>query len=67
VLECGGKNPALVFNDADDIAAVAGHVLNGAFWNMGENCSATSRLLVQEDVKEALLAEMAKQIGNWTM
>ncbi|HGE8466326.1 TPA: aldehyde dehydrogenase family protein [Serratia marcescens] len=67
VLECGGKNPALVFNDADDIAAVAEHVLNGAFWNMGENCSATSRLLVQEDVKEALLAEMAKQIGNWTM
>ena len=67
VLECGGKNPALVFNDADDIAAVAGHVLNGAFWNMGENCSATSRLLVQEEVKEALLAEMAKQIRGWTM
>ena len=67
VLECGGKNPALVFNDADDLAAVAVHVLNGAFWNMGENCSATSRLLVQEEVKEALLAEMAKQIGNWTM
>ncbi|MDR2265407.1 MAG: aldehyde dehydrogenase [Enterobacter asburiae] len=67
VLECGGKNPALVFNDADDIAAVAGHVLNGAFWNMGENCSATSRLLVQEEVKEALLAEMAKQISGWTM
>ncbi|MFT4290165.1 aldehyde dehydrogenase family protein, partial [Enterobacter sp.] len=40
---------------------------NGAFWNMGENCSATSRLLVQEEVKEALLAEMAKQIGGWTM
>ncbi|WP_261641195.1 aldehyde dehydrogenase [Erwinia mallotivora] len=67
VLECGGKNPALVFNDADDLAAVAGHVLNGAFWNMGENCSATSRLLVQEEVKEALLAEMAKQIGDWTL
>ncbi|MEX0495074.1 aldehyde dehydrogenase [Raoultella terrigena] len=67
VLECGGKNPALVFNDAEDVAAVAGHVLNGAFWNMGENCSATSRLLVQEEVKEALLAEMAKQIGSWTM
>lgn len=67
VLECGGKNPALVFNDADDLAAVAGHVLNGAFWNMGENCSATSRLLVQEEVKEALLAEMAKQIDSWKM
>ncbi|MGL4430261.1 MAG: aldehyde dehydrogenase [Silvania sp.] len=67
VLECGGKNPALVFNDADDLAAVAGHVLNGAFWNMGENCSATSRLLVQEEAKEALLAEMAKQIDSWKM
>lgn len=67
VLECGGKNPALVFNDAEDVASVAGHVLNGAFWNMGENCSATSRLLVQEEVKEALLVEMAKQIGGWTL
>ena len=67
VLECGGKNPALVFEDADDLASVAGHVLNGAFWNMGENCSATSRLLVQEEVKEALLAEIAKQTESWTM
>src|SRR5690606_36744371 len=67
VLECGGKNPAVVFDDAGDLATVACHVLNGAFWNMGENCSATSRLLVQESVKEALLAEMTKQIGNWPM
>ncbi len=67
VLECGGKNPAVVFDDAQDLVTVASHVLNGAFWNMGENCSATSRLLVQESVKEALLAEMAKQIGDWPM
>lgn len=67
VLECGGKNPAVVFDDAQDLAAVAGHVLNGAFWNMGENCSATSRLLVQENVKDALLKEMAAQIGDWRM
>ncbi|MEB7502534.1 aldehyde dehydrogenase [Leclercia pneumoniae] len=67
VLECGGKNPALVFADAEDLASVAGHVLNGAFWNMGENCSATSRLLVQDEIKEALLAEMAKQMGDWPM
>ena len=67
VLECGGKNPAIVFADADDLHSVAGHVLNGAFWNMGENCSATSRLLVQEEVKEALLAILAKQLGSWRM
>ncbi|HKS32497.1 MAG TPA: aldehyde dehydrogenase [Enterobacteriaceae bacterium] len=67
VLECGGKNPAIVFNDAEDLHSVAGHVLNGAFWNMGENCSATSRLLVQEEVKEALLAILAEQLGSWRM
>lgn len=67
VLECGGKNPALVFDDAEDLQTVAGHVLNGAFWNMGENCSATSRLLVQEGVKEKLLAIIAEQIGEWRM
>ena len=67
VLECGGKNPALVFDDAEDLQTVAGHVLNGAFWNMGENCSATSRLLVQEGVKERLLAIIAEQIGEWRM
>lgn len=67
VLECGGKNPALVFDDAEDLQTVAGHVLNGAFWNMGENCSATSRLLVQEGIKEKLLATIAEQIGEWRM
>ena len=67
VLECGGKNPALVFDDAEDLHTVAGHVLNGAFWNMGENCSATSRLLVQEGVKERLLAIIAEQMGEWRM
>ncbi|QCR38192.1 aldehyde dehydrogenase [Nissabacter sp. SGAir0207] len=67
VLECGGKNPAMVFDDAQDLASVAAHVLNGAFWNMGENCSATSRLLVQEGVKAPLLALIAEQIRDWKM
>lgn len=67
VLECGGKNPAVVFDDIEDPQAVAGHVLNGAFWNMGENCSATSRLLVQEGVKDRLLAAIAAQAGEWRM
>ncbi len=34
---------------------------------MGENCSATSRLLVQEGVKDKLLAQIAEQIGEWRM
>ncbi|MCO4847390.1 MAG: aldehyde dehydrogenase [Yoonia sp.] len=55
VLECGGKNPAVVLDDAENLDAVAGHVVNAAFWNMGENCSATSRLIVQSGVKNALM------------
>ncbi|MEM9776000.1 MAG: aldehyde dehydrogenase family protein, partial [Chloroflexota bacterium] len=40
VLECGGKNPFVVLDDAEDLDLIAGHLVNGAFWNMGENCSA---------------------------
>ncbi len=52
-LEMGGKNPAIVLDDAENLDRVAAHVVNGAFWNMGENCSATSRLIVQKGVKDA--------------
>jgi 4-(gamma-glutamylamino)butanal dehydrogenase len=65
VLECGGKNPAVVLADAEDLGTVAQHVTNGAFWNMGENCSATSRLIVQESIKDALLAEIGKCLREW--
>ena len=50
VLECGGKNPAVVLSDAEHLDLVAEHVVNAAFWNMGENCSANSRLIVHKDV-----------------
>jgi len=49
----GGKNPAIVMDDAENLDRVAQHVVNGAFWNMGENCSAASRLIVHKDVKSA--------------
>lgn len=67
VLECGGKNPAVVMNDVDDLDAVAQHVVNGAFWNMGENCSASSRLIVHADVKDALLARIGVHMREWKM
>jgi 4-(gamma-glutamylamino)butanal dehydrogenase len=67
VLECGGKNPAVVLKDVDDLDAVAQHVVNGAFWNMGENCSASSRLIVHADVKEALLERIGVHMREWKM
>lgn len=54
----------------DDIEAldlVAGHVVNGAFWNMGGNCSASSRLIVHADIKDELLKRIGIQMREWKM
>ncbi|MTV38345.1 aldehyde dehydrogenase [Duganella radicis] len=67
VLECGGKNPAVVLNDVKDLDSVAQHIVNGAFWNMGENCSASSRLIVHADIKCQLLERMDVHMREWKM
>jgi gamma-glutamyl-gamma-aminobutyraldehyde dehydrogenase len=67
VLECGGKNPAVVMDDVEDVDQVAQHVVNGAFWNMGENCSASSRLIVHKDIKDALIKRVVVHLRDWQM
>ena len=67
VLEMGGKNPCVVMDDAENLDRVAAHVVNGAFWNMGENCSATSRLIVHRDVKDALLDRILAHAREWRL
>ncbi|MDJ0639360.1 MAG: aldehyde dehydrogenase [Paracoccaceae bacterium] len=66
-LEMGGKNPAIVLDDAENLDRVAAHVVNGAFWNMGENCSASSRLIVQAGVRDALLKRIEAHMRDWPM
>ncbi len=65
VLELGGKNPCIVLDDAEDLDAVAAHVVNGAFWNMGENCSAASRLIVQNGVNDRLMEKVRAHAREW--
>jgi gamma-glutamyl-gamma-aminobutyraldehyde dehydrogenase len=65
VLECGGKNPAVVLEDAEDLDLVAEQVVTGAFWNMGENCSATSRLIVHSSIKDELLERIGAYMRDW--
>ncbi|PSL20110.1 aldehyde dehydrogenase [Shimia abyssi] len=67
VLEMGGKNPAVVMDDAENLDRVADHIVNGAFWNMGENCSAASRLIVHKDVKDELLMRIAHHAKQWNV
>ncbi len=57
VLELGGKNPHIVFGDAD-IEKAAAAVLSGIFTNAGQMCWAGSRLLVEEGVKDRLLEKL---------
>ena len=56
--ELGGKNPAIVFSDADlDDAADA--LVLGAVFNAGQCCVGSSRLIVQSDIAEAFAAKVA--------
>jgi aldehyde dehydrogenase (NAD+) len=54
VLELGGKNPMLVFADAD-LERAAADAAEGAFGNSGQVCSSSSRLLVAPEVKDELI------------
>lgn len=65
VLECGGKNPAVVLSDAENLDHVAENVVNGAFWNAGQNCSAGSRLIVHASVKDALMERIIARVRDW--
>jgi gamma-glutamyl-gamma-aminobutyraldehyde dehydrogenase len=64
-LECGGKSPNLVFEDTDDLDAAADMAAFGIFFNQGEICSANSRLLVQNSIKEEFIEKLARRAGNF--
>lgn len=55
VLECGGKAANMVFDDCENLEMVANGIVARVFWNQGEVCTASSRLLVQEGIKDELL------------
>lgn len=60
-LETGGKSPLLVFDDADLEQAVKwSHV--GIMSNMGQVCTATSRILVQEGVYKTFIEAFKEQV-----
>lgn len=58
-LELGGKSPLVVFADTPLDEAVE-WIMFGIFWNQGEVCSATSRVLVEASVHDALLDRLAQ-------
>jgi acyl-CoA reductase-like NAD-dependent aldehyde dehydrogenase len=59
-LECGGKSPNIVLADCPDLDRAATAAAFAIFFNQGEMCSAGSRLLVQDSIKDAMLEKIAK-------
>jgi aldehyde dehydrogenase (NAD+) len=57
-LEMGGKNPLVVLEDANLDAAVAA-AIDGAFYQTGQRCTASSRLIVSAPVHDAFVDKMA--------
>ncbi|HXI68321.1 MAG TPA: aldehyde dehydrogenase, partial [Steroidobacteraceae bacterium] len=62
-LECGGKSPNIVLADYPNLDKAATAAAWAIFFNQGEMCSAGSRLLLQEGIKEAVL-EKVQAIGR---
>ena len=60
-LELGGKAPHIIFDDAAIDQAVEG-VVNGIFFNQGHVCCAGSRLFVQENVADTVIAKLERRI-----
>ena len=65
-LELGGKSPNIVFDDADP-----GQRIDGALWaifaNMGQDCTAGSRLYVQDTIYAETVAELVRRAKQLTL
>jgi len=61
-LELGGKNPLIVFPDADLKGAAAAAVKGMNFGWQGQSCGSTSRLFLHEDIHDEVLADIVSQI-----
>lgn len=66
-LEMGGKSAAVVLESARDIPHIAEIQAGAIFWNMGENCTANSRIIAHHSVYDELVAELRKQAEAWTV
>jgi aldehyde dehydrogenase (NAD+) len=62
-LEMGGKNPLIVLDDADLDRAVATAV-DGAYFQTGQRCTASSRLIVTDGIHDAFVGAVTERIKN---
>jgi len=62
-LELGGKNPQVIFPDAD-LEHAADAVTFGIYFNVGQCCNSTSRIIVHEDIVDAFVERVVELSRN---
>ncbi|WP_462324020.1 betaine-aldehyde dehydrogenase [Desulfoplanes sp.] len=62
-LELGGKNPNIIFSDADFDTALD-YALNGVFFHAGQICSAGARILVQEEIHDRFVDALKERMSR---
>ncbi len=62
-LELGGKNPNIVFDDADFDTALD-YILNGVFFHAGQICSAGARVLLQDGIHDRMVDVLAERMSR---
>ena len=65
-LELGGKSPNIVMADCPDLDRAANAAAGAIFYNMGEMCTAGSRLLVHRDIKDVFLDKLLTAARSYT-
>ena len=60
-LEMGGKNPLIVLDDAD-LATAISVAVNGAYFQTGQRCTASSRFIVTEGIHDRFIAGMVERM-----
>ncbi|TDY21254.1 gamma-glutamyl-gamma-aminobutyraldehyde dehydrogenase [Paraburkholderia sp. BL6665CI2N2] len=65
-LELGGKSPNIVMPDCPDMDRAANAAAGAIFYNMGEMCTAGSRLLVHRDIKDVFLDKLIAAARSYT-
>jgi acyl-CoA reductase-like NAD-dependent aldehyde dehydrogenase len=59
-LECGGKSPNIILADCPDLERAAATAAAAIFFNQGEMCSAGSRLIIEERVRDEVLEKVVE-------
>lgn len=64
-LEAGGKSPNIVFADAPDLQEAAEAAASAIAYNQGEVCTAGSRLLVENSIRDDFVARVVDALKGW--